>query len=256
MTTVALDAVGPSSSGDFDTTASAGMSWSHTNAGNALIVAVSNDSGSSSLASAVNYGGTPLSFLGYQRANGTSGTGGASIFGVISASLPTGANTVTVTTTSGTSTGGSISVTGAGSFGTLFTAAASAASISATVTGTTSGGLIICAATYGGTGLGSFTAATGGTIQDTGIGNNNSGSNNMPIGTWASPGGSQAVGFSVAGGGDWWGLVAVEIIPAGAISGPNYAGAASDKADGSGSWVNPIHAVGAADSSYAVWTVP
>jgi hypothetical protein len=53
-------------------------------------------------------------------------------------------------------------------------------------------------------------------------------------------------------------LCVIEILDAvtSADSGPNYAGAASDLGGGSGSWVNPTNAQGAADTTYAIWTAP
>lgn len=213
---VAFDAVGPGSSGVSFTVGVA--SWAHINsaASNAIVVCLTYITGTSPPVTAVTYGSTSLSRLGTVPANNV-GPGGADMWGAIGG-LQTGSNTVTLTNP-GYSGGnhiccGSMSFkTGATGlqFGTVFTNFANAASVSLNVTGTTSGNQIASCCSYGGTGLGTITANSPGTLQYFCVGDVNTGADNGAGQSCASPGGTQAVGFTVAAGGDFWGIIAVEV---------------------------------------------
>src|SRR5262249_1527073 len=148
--------------------------------------------------------------LGTVPAN-NAGPGGIELWGVIGG-LPTGSNTVSVTFTTSAGqncTAGSISFTGAGSFGSAFTAFASGTSVSVSVTGTTSGNMIVSTASYG-NGNVIWSTNSPGTQRWAVAGDSNGGADNTIGGTWASPGGSQSVGFSdTSGNSDFWGIVAV-----------------------------------------------
>ena len=221
---VAFDAVGPGASGTSSTTSP--LTWSHTNsaAGNAFLVGVNYQSGTSPQTSAVSYGAASLSRLGTVPAD-NAGPGGVELWGVIGG-LPTGANTVSVTfTTAGNHTaGGSVSLTGAATFGAAFTNFASSTSVSVNVTGTTSGNLIFAVASVGNdTG---FSTTSPGVQRWAASGDNSSGADNTIAGTWAAPGGTQAVGFANASS-DFWALVAVEVQAPVATAAPLYAAMAN-----------------------------
>ena len=212
---VAFDAVGPSAAGAYLTTNA--VSWSHTNsaAGNAIVVSFSFPGASTSSVTAVSYGAAALTRIGQQ----SFGQGGTDVWGKVGG-LPTGANTVTVTGMTNASTttgvaGGSTSYTAAVSFGTAFVAAVNSTSISVNVTGTTAGGMICASDTFGSNVT--PTPSTGGTLRVNAQGDSGSGADNCFIGTWVSPGGTQAVGFSTASA-DNHQIVAVELLPSGAAA--------------------------------------
>ena len=93
---VAFDAVGPAGGGGASTLTSP-LTFAHINsaAGNALLVGVNYDAGTTALATAVTYGGVALSRLGTIPGN-NAGPGGCDLWGRIGG-LPTGSNTVSVT---------------------------------------------------------------------------------------------------------------------------------------------------------------
>lgn len=138
---VAYDAVGPSGgAGQASTTAS--ITWSHASVGTsglAGVVAVAQDASTTTNAAytlTATWGGSSMTSLGRVASANTTTYGYIQLFGLISP--PTGTQTVTVTC-SGTPPhliGGSISFTGAGSFGTAVTAFGTSTSASVTVTGT------------------------------------------------------------------------------------------------------------------------
>ena len=210
---VAFDAVGPAGGGGASTLGAGPLTWAHVNsaAGNAILVGVNYRTGSSPEATAVSFGAASLSRIG-TIAGGTGGSGGVDLWGKIGG-LPTGSGTVSVTFSGGAgnaTTGGSISLTGAATFGTAFTAASAgnATSVTVNVTGTTSGGMVVAAASFGNS-SGVFTT-TSGTQRWAINGDSNSGADNTVGGTWPSPGGTQAAGFSNTLS-DFWGLAAVEV---------------------------------------------
>lgn len=191
----------------------AAASGSHTNsaAGNAIIVAGSALGASNSITN-VTYGAATLSLLGYIRSN--NGTvGGIALYGKIGG-LPTGSNTVTVT--GGPAQWcGAATYTGAGSFGTAVTAFGSASSGSAVVTGTTTDGIVVAGISYGASGT--FTATSPASLLWSELIDSNSGAGNgmMENQTSAGGGGSSTIAWSNNTGPDFWGQVAVEIIPPG-----------------------------------------
>lgn len=222
---VAFDAVGPSSAGVSVQTGA--VTWSHVNseAANAIVVGITYITGSSPPATAVTYGAASLARLGTVPSDNQT-SGGIDFWGAIG-SLPTGSNTVSITNpgTDGTNhvTGGSMSFTSASAlkFGSAFTAFASGSSVSASVTGTTANNQIAAACSYGGNALGQIVATSPGTLQWFVAGDGNSGADNSAGQSCVAPDGTQSVGFSVSGGNDWWGLVAVEVqVSTGAPSTP------------------------------------
>lgn len=225
---VGYDTVGPSASGTAFTTATAGSpaTWSHTNsaADNALIVGITIFTGNSNTITSVKYGATQagavaLSFLGFVPGNNSSG-GGIALYGK-AGGLPAGANTVyVVASDSDNHNAGSISLTGAGSLGNPVTNYSSAASVTVNVTNTTTGGMIVAACSYGGTSLITITGNNNVTARWFHAGSTNSGSDNGASGTVPSTGGgaTQTVGFADTGS-DWWGIVAVEVLPGAEIQG-------------------------------------
>lgn len=209
---VTFDAAGPSATGYYNGSFSGTGSFAHVNSdsGNAILVGITDATTKANQVTAVAYGGVALAFLGYQTADGTSGSGGISLYGTVGG-LPTGSNTVLITSGASVVCAGALTFGGADHFGSVFAGFSNAATVGTTVSGTTAGGMIAAFACMGGAGLSAFTAATGGTRRINDIGDSNAGADNLGAATWPSPGGSQAAGFS--GGNDWWGLLAVEVLP-------------------------------------------
>jgi len=240
----------------FDASApTSAASWSHTNGGNAIVVGVIWDSGTD-VVTAVTYGGVALTHLG-SISSDNSGNGGISLWGRVGG-LPSGSNTVSVTTGSTSTFGGSMSFAGADSFGTaqtFFGAVAPPASVN--FSGTNSNALIAAASCFGGANGGGTFSATGAATQRFGvIGNNGGSASNSEGETAPSSNGTVTFGWSTtASGQDFWSMVAVEVLPpAGSTSGPNSPTVGTDLGGGSGSWANPGNII-ADDGSSAVWTV-
>lgn len=212
---VAFDAVGPSSSGTGSATSP--LTWSHTCGASAteILVGATIFTGGSNLITAVTYGGQALSLVGFIPGN--NGTAGG--IALYHRSNPlTGLNTVSVTFTGGANTNaGSMSFTGSSALGTPVTNFSNATSVSASVSNTVTGGIVAAVASFGGTGLNTFSGTNGVAVQWQHPGSGGSGSDNGVGGTVTSTGGgvSQTVGFSDTGT-DFWGIVAVEVQPAGA----------------------------------------
>ena len=207
---VAFDAVGPAGGGGA-TIATSGGTFTHVNsaAGNAIFAGMTCFSGTTNNVTAITYGGAAMPQLGAFVPANNVGTGGNAIYGKV-AGLATGTNNVAVTfTISEDHNGGSVSFTGAGSFGTPATAFASGASVTVSVPGTTAGNMIAAAASFGSNG-GTWGVSSGGTLRwkrDVSAG---SGSDNTVGGTWAAAGGTQSVGFTNSLS-DYWALNAVEV---------------------------------------------
>jgi hypothetical protein len=209
---VAFDAVGPGATGTISATSP--LTWSHTCTGTngALLVGVSfGQAGGSSGAdtNTVTYNGVAMTRLGAVSSNNQT-DGYVELYGLIAPA--TGANTVSVShTTAGTVhhiVAGSVSFTGAASFGTAVTNFGSSTTPTVNVTGTTAGNMVVDAccdaqglissnqtlrwesagsdANTAACNAGQSTAAAGGTITM----------------SWAAPT-------------DWWGIVAAEVIAAG-----------------------------------------
>ena len=214
---VAFDAVGPSSAGT-GFTATPGT-WTHVNGGNGITVAVTIFTGASNTVTGVTYGGVTVPLLKFQ-VSGTGSSGGLAVYGLLGATCPTGSNTVSVAH-SGTANfnAGSVSVSGAASFGTAFSGLASSnvTTITQVLTGTTTGGLVVAAACYGGGGgSGVFSGTNSVTVRWQHDGSTSSQADNGVQGTVPSTGGgaSQTAGFSTNSTADNWGIVAVEVLPA------------------------------------------
>jgi hypothetical protein len=258
---VTFDAVGPSSAGAAFT-ATPGT-WTHVNGGNGILVGVTIFNGGTNTVTGVTYGGTTVPFLGFIPGNnGTAG--GIALYGLVGATCPTGSNTVSVAFSDGGANhnAGSVSVAGAGSLGTPVTNFATVASVSVTVTvtGTTTGGLIVSAASYGS--QNAFVADGNSTIRWSRLTSSSSGSDNGVMGTTTDPGGgaSRTVTWTTnPTNPDFWGVVAVEVLPPASGTDTSPAWAASQDttaAPGAGTWTNPGNATGAADGSFATWAAP
>jgi len=205
---VTFDAAAPSSA----VAGTSATSWSHTNSGNAIVVGVIWDSGGTDVTTAISYGGVALSKLGsIPGDNGTAG--GISLWGRIGG-LPSGSNTVSVTTGSTSCFGGSMSFFGAAAFGSAQTFFGNGNPISVGATGTDPNGMIAAASSYGGGAGGGTFSATGAATQRFGvIGNNGGGSSNSEGETAPSAAGTVTFGWSQSNGNaDFWGMVAVEVL--------------------------------------------
>jgi hypothetical protein len=217
---VTFDAVGPSSAGAAFT-ASPGT-WTHVNGGNGILVGVTIFNGSSNTVTGVTYGGVTVPLLGF-IAGGSGGAGGVALCGLTGGTCPVGSNTVSVAFSDGGSNhnAGSVSVAGAGSLGTAVTnTGTNTTSVAATVTGTTTGGLIVSAASYGS--QNAFVADGNSTISWSRLTSSSSGSDNGVMGTTTDPGGgaSRTVTWTTnPTNPDFWGVVAVEVLPPAAVSG-------------------------------------
>ena len=219
---VAFDAVGPAGGGG-TASATSPLTWTHINGGSAtcIVIGATIFTGSSNVITAVTYGGVSCTLAGFV-VSGSGGAGGIAMYYLVNP--PTGSNTVSVTFTGGNDTvAGSISFTGSGSTGTPVTGSSSGstASITASVSNTTTGGMVAAACCYGGTALITITGTNGVTAQWFKAGSTNSGADNGAGGNVASTGGgaSQTVGFTDTGT-DFWGIVAMELLPQGAAAGP------------------------------------
>ena len=223
---VAFDAVGPSSAGA-TSSASATLSWTHTNVGDgvALVVAVavgdSNDTGVTMSAKLDPAGAnTTIPSLGALIHSGAATAGFIALFGL--ANTSTGAHTVTVTTSAAVDNmeGGSVSFTGADLTAAAFSAQQSftqqgTAAPSITFTGSTSGNMVAAGLAHG-LAITSVTAGTSRWIRNV---NSNSAGGNGAQATIAA-GGSVTVTW--AAGNDWCGIAAVEVKVAAAAAGPIY----------------------------------
>jgi len=215
--TVTFDAAGPSSAGTSFTTGPG--TWTHVNGGNGILVGVTTFTGSSNVVTGVTYGGVTVPLLGFVAA-GTGGAGGIALYGLVGGTCPTGSNTVSVAVSdSSNHNAGSVSVSGAGSLGSPVTNSASATSVSAVIPSTTAGGLIVSAACQGSGGA--FAATSPNVLRWSHLGSSSSGADNGASGTDPSTGGgaSQTVTWTIAAS-DFWGIVAVEVLPPAAIPPP------------------------------------
>jgi hypothetical protein len=211
--TVAFDAVGPSSSGSYTASVATGASatWTHVLGASANAITVSVAVGNSSTATTtivVKVGSTTMTALGKALSDNTTNSGYVQLFGLISP--PTGSQTITVTLTGTTSSiaGGSVSFTGAGSFGTAATNYGYTAAPTVSITPTASGNMITAGWCSGSTGT--ITAGTGDTLRWSHSGNNNSGAGNGGQETYPTVG-TAAVNMTAAVPKDYWGIVAAEV---------------------------------------------
>lgn len=275
---VTYDAVGPAGGGGANGTATP-LEWAHVNSGNCVVVAATSDTGTSNLVTGVTYGGVTLPFLKFVISN-NSVYGGIALYGGVSGvagvgTLPTGSNTVSVAFTGAASTiGGSVSAASAGSLGTPVSNYGAAGNMSVTVPGTTSGGLVVVAGCEGATG-GTWGGSNGVALRWSRNVASDSGADNAGGGTVASAVGDQTAGLTIDVS-DYWGLVAVEVLPvtgtsftatpaaadgggeaqaatgaAGQSTAVLYAGSATGI---SGSWSGTGNATGSTQGTYATWT--
>lgn len=215
---VAFDAVGPAGGGGA-ASATTPLTWAHVNGGNAILVGATSFGGNTNKVTAVTYGGVTIPFLAYIPSN-NGANGGVALYGLVSASLPSGSNTVSVAFTGGGNTiGGSVSYTGAGSLSAATTNfGTGSGTFTSTAIVTNAGGILAAAACYGTTG-GTW-GVTGGNLRWSHNTSGGSGSDNGGQGDIASTGASQTIIITNNTGTDDWGIVAVEVIPGGPTSGP------------------------------------
>jgi hypothetical protein len=216
---VAFDAVGPAgspSAGVHSTVTP--LSWTHILGGsaNAILVAVTNAGATTSNITSVTIGAsnTALTFLGIGVDTGGSLT---TWYGLLNP--PTGSNTVKVNFSGAPSDmlAGSVSFTGAGSFGTFFgggSGGVSQSSMTINVTSTTTGGIVNVATAFGGQGWSAFTTTgAGGTIRLSDPNSSTFAGDMQAIGTYPSTGSSMTVGISSGAGSDEWSIAAIEVLP-------------------------------------------
>lgn len=218
---VLFDAVGPSAAGAGGLGVNS-TTWTHTaGAGCSHVFVACAIGGAPTADPTATYGGVAMTLLGRQNsANSTSGF--AALF--VLANPPTGASTVVVTpaSTNKTMNCGSVSVTGGGALGTVFTNFGLVQATSTlSVTGTTTGGLIVDAFASGA--ITTYTATgTGQTLRWQKSGDSNSGAGNG-CGSSQTSGGAGAttiVKYSFTN--DDWGNVAVEVLPSVAAGATTY----------------------------------
>jgi len=145
------------------------------------------------------YNGVAMQSLGVINSDNQT-AGYAQLFGLVNPA--TGANTVAISTTLASITGGSMSFTNAIGFGTAVTSFGNSAAPSCAVTGTHAGNMVADVVCNG-------SAITSGTQKwllnnnvDTAAGNG--------AGSAVAAGGTVTMGYTVTS--DWWGMVAVEIL--------------------------------------------
>lgn len=210
--TVTFDAVGPSSSGA--TTGSGGgssLSWSHVGGGTANYALVTTVQGGSAKGTdTCTFSGSSMSLLArvYSNEAGSNTAGYVSLWGL--ANPATGTVTVLYTPqTSGVLIAGSVTYTGVGSVGTPIVASGNSSAPSASITGTTSGSII-----GGGICSGSPVSSPTQTSRWSDNVDPNSAADNAAMQDAASSGGTITLAWTILGG-DFWGLVAVELLASG-----------------------------------------
>jgi hypothetical protein len=212
---VAFDAVGPSAAGA-SAAAAASLTWAHTCGGSANAILAGASLGKTSATSrtlTATYAGTAMAG-GAQVASGTSANGMLRVFTLLNPTTGTNNVVVTLDSTTGDLTGGSVSMTGAGSFASQYSATAASAGTNATATsaGSTSGGLIF-ASVVAGVGLTSATApSTSRYIKN--LNGSTAGGNNAGA-TSPSTGSAVTTAWTVSGA-DNWGVIGVEVLQAAA----------------------------------------
>lgn len=191
----------------------ASFSWSHTATADAgVVVSVAIGAGASTPTTTVTYGGTAMTLLGTMSTNNGGGTW-IQLFGL--ASVPGGTKTVAVHT-SATSTincvaGQSTSYVGCGGFGTPVTAYGTNFSTPSVTVSSALQNMVVAAFVAGGSSSFSMTGFTG-TQRYSAYPNN--GSNYLGTVMGDTPGtSSSTVSLTVGGGGNYWGVVAVDILP-------------------------------------------
>ena len=220
---VTFDAVGPSSA--MASSATASISWTHTPVGTptevVVYLSVSTAAAFTMSFTTVTYGGNAMTLAKSQEAGG-SGFGFGGNFCYKLASPPSGAQTVAATcsvTPTDHLYGVSVSVTGGGGgFGTAVSGfggpAVTTGSIA--VTGTTTGGLCIAGACDG-SGVESPTAGTQRWLLD--LFGPTAASNNIGL-SLASAGGGASTTLSWTQASDAYGVIGIEILPAGGAPAP------------------------------------
>ena len=207
---VAIDAVGPSSAGA-GSGGSNSLNWTHTAAGGpvALLVGVTlgtaNDSGNDFT---VTCDSVPMTLIDGPIHGNNSIYGFIKVYGLTG--ISSGAHAIAVTVSGTTPTGlagGSVSFTGAASFGTAYDAVGNSATSSVAVPASTTGGIIFALV---GTGHGNEAATSPATLQylkDEAL--NTIG--NCAAETTPSTGGAVTVGFTQDS--NYWAIIAVEVVP-------------------------------------------
>lgn len=217
---VAFDAVGPSASGASQTTSP--ISWTHTcgASANALVVIAAVDNVGTGTTISATYNSVSMTLVDKWAAGGSGNTAGfVAMFSLLNPA--TGAHTVTVTSSAGDDFHcGSISFTGAGSFGSSNHSDSNNTTPttgSVTLASTTSGGMLAAGVTEGSGGL-SFTSGTSRFVTTVG----GAGAAQQGAGaTAASTGSSVTVNWNQTA--DWYSAIILEVLPpASASTGPPF----------------------------------
>lgn len=285
---VTFDAVGPSSSGYAVNAPGTAPSWTHTAGASAtLLIAWITIDGQASQTVTCKAGTTAMTA---SAANPVNNNGSSFAYAFYLFSPPTGSVTVAFTlqsTPGGYVAGGSLSFAGAASLGTPVTVSGTqtGSSMTLTVSGVASTSMVAGFMSLGdapvapSTGTNRFEANGAGSSGNTdgnAAGATNAGTGSVSI-TWSGlPSGDSHCGWAaevlapaaaIAPGALIQAqlqqppvlLVPPQVIspaPTEKVTAPGYASAASDLANGSGSWTSPASADGAPDGSYATWAVP
>jgi hypothetical protein len=250
---VTFDAVGPSSSGSFNTSGNA-QSWSHTCAAGdtELLVGCCQDMNpDTGVTMSATYNGVAMTSLGVAHPGG----GTAGFLQVWRMANPPAGSALTVTVTpsnpgaSNGLNGASLSFAGSGALSAIQSATGSSGSASLGFTGSAAGNLV--AMFCGG---GNPLTSTAGTSRFVCNGDNAQGAGNS-AGATVAGGGTVTCTWTLSSTG--WAVIAVEVqVPAGTDTSPAWATSASDLGGGSGSWAATGNADGAPDGSVATWTAP
>jgi hypothetical protein len=214
---VAFDAVGPSSAGA-SATGAASLTWSHTNGGTANAIVAGGAVGKGAdggLTITATYAGTTMT-PGTIRHSGGATAGFLRVFTLLNPT--TGANNCVVTLNTSTADliGGSVSMTGAGSFVAEYAAdsgGVNQTTATATSAGSSSGGLI-CAFVCTGSGVTSATApSTSRYIKNL---NFSSAAGNAAGATSPSTGSNVTTAWTISS--DFWAVIGVETLQAAAAA--------------------------------------
>lgn len=209
---VAFDAVGPSSAGTGSQNAATITPWTHTSVGTTglagvVVVALgAANTTTNAYTISVTWGGVAMTSLGKVFTNNST-AGYVQMFGIIAP--PTGAQSIAVTA-SGAPTSlnaGSVSFTGAGSFGTATTAFGNTTTATAAIPGTSTANMITAGVAAGST----LAASTGVTSRWLNNLVGSTGAGEAAQGTAAGiASGSASMTWTVSPA-DFWGIVGVEV---------------------------------------------
>lgn len=214
---VAFDAVGPSSAGAGTATAASSLSWTHTAGTGPVAVVVGLGCSNNAATLSATCGGTAMTSFGL-IGNNNSTSGFTQLFGL--AGVAAGAQSVVISATqpalieAGSVSYSGAALTNAAAFGTPVTAFGSSAAASASVA-STSASSMVSGASSSGTGVTSVTSGTSRWIDNL---NTTSAAGAGSGADIPGSGGTVTLTWSITS--DFWGVVAVEVLPPGSLPGP------------------------------------